>query len=673
MTTPINGHRAAPDVAAFSIEAADAAQQLAELDSAEQTAAAPAAPDGGDDQEAGTVADTGAEAGRGPSQATMLRRLALGRYRFGCAPDGTPFAVPLVGPRVARSLRGGKTSMRAELAKLYARAYGGNVPSASALADALTALEGEASEFDAEPLALRVAEHAGALLLDLGRADGRVVQVTPGGWSVLGTSPVLFRRTALTGALPDPSRPGDLAPLRERLNVSDADWSLVLAWLCAALTPSPPHPLLALLGEQGTGKSTATRLVVEVIDPSPVPLRPAPRDEDQWSVAAASSWVVGLDNLSGVAPWFSDSLCRAVTGAGSIRRRLYTDDDVAVLAFRRAVVANGIDFGDLRGDLADRMLAVELNVIGDDQRREEADIAMRADEHAAVLGGLLDLAVEVLAVFPGVRLDRMPRMADFARIVAAVDQVRGTDSLARYLSQRGQLAETVVEGDQFATEIRHLADANQRWTGTSGELLAALTTSEQRRPKPWPATERAASAALSRVAPALRQLGYTVTRDREAGTGRRLWTLLAPGADPTSEESRQTPSRPSQPSRQGTDQQKLRDGWDDVTVTPIPTTVTPEQAARLGVTVGPDGVTVATSQPSHPDTGTDQGEHSGRDGRDGCDGQNRLSSDVPCQCGAATHRPRDLGACIGCGALTHRYGDGGNAHCPNCRQNGASA
>jgi hypothetical protein len=43
----------------------------------------------------------------------------------------------------------------------------------------------------------------------VGSADGRVVQVTPAGWSVLGTSPVLFRRTAFTGPLPDPARPGD--------------------------------------------------------------------------------------------------------------------------------------------------------------------------------------------------------------------------------------------------------------------------------------------------------------------------------------------------------------------------------------------------------------------------------------------------------------------------------
>jgi hypothetical protein len=474
--------------------------------------------------------------------------------------------------------------------------------------------------------------------------------------------------------LPDPSRPGDLSPLRERLNVSDADWSLVLAWLCAALTPSPPHPLLALLGEQGTGKSTATRLIVEVLDPSPVPLRSAPRDEDQWSVAAASSWVVGLDNLSGVAPWFSDALCRAVTGAGNIRRRLFTDDDVAILAFRRAVVANGIDFGDVRGDLADRMLAVELQVIPDDARRTEADVEMRAEERAAVLGGLLDLAVDVLGVFPGVRLERLPRMADFARVVAAVDQVRGTDSLNRYLNQRGALAETVVEGDQFATEIRELLTANPHWEGTATELLAALTTSEQRRPKPWPQNARAASAALSRVAPAMRQLGYTVTHgDREGGSGRRLWTLTAPTTPPAPEEGREGPSRPSRPSQGTADQAELCDGWPDVTVTPIPPTVTTDSATPAAVTVDPHVVTVAEPRPSHPDTPTDQGKRAGCDGRDGRDGRSRPLSDVPCSCGTDMHRPHDLGACLGCGALTHRYGDGGYSQCLGCRQNGASA
>lgn len=56
--------------------------------------------------------------------------------------------------------------------------------------------------------------------------------------------------------------------------------------------------------------------------PSPVPLRQSPRDADSWVTAAAGSWVVALDNLSAIPPWLSDSLCRAATGDGNVKRAL---------------------------------------------------------------------------------------------------------------------------------------------------------------------------------------------------------------------------------------------------------------------------------------------------------------------------------------------------------------
>jgi hypothetical protein len=49
------------------------------------------------------------------------------------------------------------------------------------------------------------------------------------------------------------------------------------------------------------------------------------------------------------------------------------------------------------------------------------------EAHPVALGGLLDLTAAVLARLPDVRLDRRPRMADYARVLAAVDQVRAAD------------------------------------------------------------------------------------------------------------------------------------------------------------------------------------------------------------------------------------------------------
>lgn len=299
---------------------------------------------------------------RDPSAAATLVELALEAYEFGCTEDGETFARPLPGGHVVRQLRGGRASLRAELAKRY-RSTTKRVPGSQALADAMLVLEGEAQERAPRPVALRVAEHDGAVWIDVGDADETAVKVDATGWEVVKRDehrvPVLFRRTQLTGALPVPKQGGSLDELWPLLNVTEADRPLVRAWLVAALAdPNIPHPVLALMGEQGTGKSTACRTIVGLVDPSPVPLRKPPKDPDGWVTAAAGSWVVGLDNLSTIQDWLSDTLCRAVTGDGDVRRQLYTDAGLTVFAFRRALVLNGIDVGAMRNDLTDRTIVV---------------------------------------------------------------------------------------------------------------------------------------------------------------------------------------------------------------------------------------------------------------------------------------------------------------------------
>src|SRR5690606_13531964 len=110
---------------------------------------------------------------------------------------------------------------------------------------------------------------------------------------------------------PDPLR-GTLDGLRKLVNADDLQWRLLVGWLVSALLPDIPHPILALFGEQGTAKSTTTKLLMLLVDPSPGPLRSPPRDVRQWAVTANASWTVALDNVSDVPAWLSDLLCKAV-------------------------------------------------------------------------------------------------------------------------------------------------------------------------------------------------------------------------------------------------------------------------------------------------------------------------------------------------------------------------
>jgi hypothetical protein len=479
-------------------------------------------------------------------QATELVQIAKTMFDFASTPAGDPFAVPKVGPKVARPLRGGQRSLRAILAAEYAEHDSqSRVPRSSALADAMLTLEGLAGR-DRQPLELRVGRTAGdELVLDLGDETGAAVVIGPDGWEVATTSPILFRRTELTAPLPLPARSGEsLAALFEFLNISPDAHTLLIGWAVSTLFPNIAHPIPALFGEQGTGKTTTARRLVSLIDPSSSPVRAAPRDLDTWAIAAAGSWLVALDNISYIAPWMSDALCRAATGEGLVKRRLYSDDNLVVLSYRRCPILTSIDAGSLRGDLADRLLIVDCDNIAGNRRRTDDDLERDWHEaHPHLLGALCDLTVEVLAVLPDIVVDELPRMADYGRILAVVDKVLGTNGLHDYRALGNRLAEEVVEGDHVAEAVRDYLTSHPTWTGTATDLLARLTP--DRVPKGWPTTPKAMGGALRRVAPALRQIGFGIEFCRQPGGNRtKTIVLTAPAGD----KPRDQPSQRSQPS-----------------------------------------------------------------------------------------------------------------------------
>lgn len=474
------------------------------------------------------------------SVAARLVGMAQERYLLGVSDEGEPFGADRTRPHLVMLLRAGKAGLRADLAARYF-AETGTVAGGQALTDATLILEGLAATRPPERLNLRVAEHEGEVYIDTGRPDGAAIRISHGCWTLTDRAPVRFLRTKLTGAMPLPAEGGDVEKLWDFVNVDVEDRSVLLAVLVAALVQGDvPHPVLALFAEQGSAKSTTTRMLVDLIDPSPVPLRQAPRDPDSWVTAASGSWVVALDNLSAIPPWLSDSLCRAATGDGNVKRALYTDSDLAVIKFRRCVIVNGIDVGAVRPDLAERLATVDLRRIERHLRQPEA--TMRQHWRTAlpgILGGLLDLAATVHLRLETVSVDVSPRMADFGRTLAAVDAVLSTNGFRRYLSRANQLSEDSLSADAFIERLRqHIREPLLGKSG--GDLLAAVTPAGDtwRRPKDWPKNGRDVTALLRRHAPALRSLGWAI-EDDGARNHRNvlLWTVYPPYKDVLAKQS----------------------------------------------------------------------------------------------------------------------------------------
>ena len=185
-----------------------------------------------------------------PPAADQLVRLALSMFDLGVSTDGEPFGIIKDGPRVVHLLRGSKDSLRTLRAREFWVAKQ-KAATSSAIADAMLTVEGIARDSDPVELHLRVAGQDDEVWLDLGDSTGRAVKVTSDGWWVDPRSPVLFKRTALTAALPTPVQ-GDLGDLRRFLNVDDESWGQIAGWLVASLFPGIPHAILAMTGEQGS-------------------------------------------------------------------------------------------------------------------------------------------------------------------------------------------------------------------------------------------------------------------------------------------------------------------------------------------------------------------------------------------------------------------------------------
>jgi hypothetical protein len=499
------------------------------------------------------IADENGDVGRrGPTQADILIDLAQSAELFH-APDGTGFAdLDINGHRETWPIR--TKGFRRWLACRFFEATQG-APSSEALQSALNVIEARA-HFDAPERAvhIRVGGFDGRLYLDLCDRTWRAVEISTDGWRVIDNPPVRFRRAAGMQPLPVPKPGGSVEALRSFLNVqSNAHFVLVVAWALACLRNCGPYPVIVLSGEQGTAKSTFSAILRALLDPNTAPLRALPREDRDLFIAASNGHVLVFDNVSGLPAWISDTLCRLATGGGFAVRQLYTDQDEVLFDATRPVILNGIEEIVTRPDLADRAVFLTLEPIPEERRRPEAELwAAFEAERPRILGVLLDAVVEGLKRLPETRLEKLPRMADFALWATACETVlwpTGTFWSA-YCGNRDEAVEGVIDADPIATAVRAVMATRTVWTGTASDLLGALAEVVGERvakSKTWPDGPRALAGRLRRAATFLRKIGIEIGFGREGRARTRTinMTTIQPSAAP--EKPGAQPSAPSAP------------------------------------------------------------------------------------------------------------------------------
>jgi hypothetical protein len=432
----------------------------------------------------------------------------------------------------------------------------GKVVGSQTLQDVINVLEGRA-KFDGPswPAFMRVAGRDDRIYLDLGDDGWRAIEVDSSGWRVVENPPVRFHRAKGMQPLPDPRGGGEIGDLRRFVNVTEDGWTLLLAWLIAAFRPNGPYPVLKLIGEQGSAKTTTAEVLRKCIDPSVALLRRPPHSDRDLMIAAGNGWVVGFDNMSYVTPELSDALCCLATGGAYATRTLYTDDDETILVAERPIILNGIEDIGTRSDLLDRCLMVDLPRIEASQRRSE-DALWQEFEKARprILGALLNAVSAALKNLPAVKESETewPRMADFAQWVVAAEEALGLEPgrfLRCYADNRNLADQTALESSPVGISLLALLDRKGEFEGTATELLNAIAVGQDTRAKGWPKTPRVLSGMLARIAPNLRASGYLIDQITE-GSGnhkRKVWRIKPCEAGPKTTQASFRPLRPVQP------------------------------------------------------------------------------------------------------------------------------
>jgi hypothetical protein len=460
---------------------------------------------------------------------------------------------------LVRLAYGDRHPVQSELAGRPSRP--GSIPD-QALTEALGAFEAMALRGevrDPRPRLCRTPD--GVVWLDLGSEDWSLVRITAEGWELVPQADVPLIRPGGLMPLPVPQQ-GEpsvvLATLATILNLRpgesgrpSTDLRLVVAWLVSCLHPEGPFPILAVDGEQGSGKTTASKMLRRLVDPNHADARAAPREERDLVIAARNSRVLGFDNLSSLDADMADALCRIASGGGFGERQLYSNGDEHTVYVCNPILLNGIPSLLARGDLADRAISITLPPIPDDKRKPEADVWR---DFEAARGGILALLLDglrtALARLPNLHIERLPRMADFARLSAAMAPAFGwteVDMLAALEENRASAIAGVIEADSLAIAVRGIAEEKGTWSCSATELLAAINervSTDRTRQRDWPKDSARLSARLRRIAPALRRGGVEVKMPTSGGRAGRLITLERLGEDAGRPGAADTKSQP---------------------------------------------------------------------------------------------------------------------------------
>lgn len=227
----------------------------------------------------------------------------------------------------------------------------------------------------------------------------------------------------------------------------------------------PTRPLLAFIGEKGSGKSMALRVLLRFLFGPVGQVTGVPDRADGFTAAAAAAHVLVLDNLDNFTGWLRDKLAMVSTGGKDEYRRLYTSKEVGQVVYRCWLGFTSRTPDTLRrDDLADRLLLLPVARI-DTPSPERVFLDQATTERNVWWGDLLTTLNEVVARIRKGELASTStlRMADWESLGRLLAQGEGLETTWDKFIKDLERAQ-----NEFLLEDELIVDALGLWLESEG-------------------------------------------------------------------------------------------------------------------------------------------------------------------------------------------------------------
>ena len=326
-----------------------------------------------------------------------------------------------------------------------------------------------------------------------------------------------------------------LAPLKfsETALSPEEHYLIIHLWFLSIFMPDlfPTKPILAVIGDHGSGKTTFIRSIGIALSGSTFQVSQIPSDVRSFDVLLSNSHYVAVDNADSRVSWLDDRLAIAATGGVVQERRLYRNNEICELEISANLAISSRTPHFRRPDIADRCIIIPLEPI--DDFKPEADIQREIVENRNPL--LTEVAFQLQGALRALDDQKDTeyrshfRMADFGSFAL---------KLANYAGKKDQMVDILerlnVKQEEFAAEGEPLIDLLDFWAKdpenadrmiSSADLYSELNGIAKDKQIKFSYVKGSRSLA-QKLGCLSRSHGHNLTIQRTTGAGRKgLWSI----------------------------------------------------------------------------------------------------------------------------------------------------